>query len=113
MSSTVAFTRIERECTLDTTQELVAKKTLVEYGVTGCCECALVCLHLQRIDAYCAAYMWRLQIADHDIQFLDQTLSSVILSPSPDPRNLTLELSPYAVARVVITPHTQSHFERS
>eukprot|EP00041_Stephanoeca_diplocostata_P004311 m.42879 g.42879 ORF g.42879 m.42879 type:complete len:428 (+) comp15041_c0_seq5:1985-3268(+) len=53
------------------------------------------------------------RIADHDIRFLDQTLSSVILSPSPDPSNLTLELSPYAVARVVITAHTQSHFERS
>ena len=51
------------------------------------------------------------QHSDWDMAFMDQTLSSVILSSSPDPSSMLLELGPYAVARVVISPHTQSLFE--
>jgi hypothetical protein len=53
------------------------------------------------------------QHSDYDMTFMDQTVSSVILSSSPDPSNLLLELGPYAVARVVISPHSQSLFESS
>lgn len=48
--------------------------------------------------------------ADYDGKFLDQTLSSVILSPSPDPSKLSLELEPYAVARIIVSPYTPLEF---
>jgi len=44
--------------------------------------------------------------ADFDPQFLDETLSSAILSTSPDPTRLSLDLEPFAVARIVISPHS-------
>ena len=50
------------------------------------------------------------QHADHDPAFLDQTISSLIL-PHGDTHRLSLELPPYAVARVVVTPHAVSTFE--
>ena len=47
-----------------------------------------------------------IQHADFDPVFLDQTLSSVILSASRDPSKMSLDLEPFAVARIVISPHT-------
>ena len=47
-----------------------------------------------------------IQHADFDAVFLDQTLSSVILSASRDPTKMSLDLEPFAVARIVISPHT-------
>ena len=46
--------------------------------------------------------------ADYEPGFLDETLSSAILSTSPDPTKLSLDLEPFAVARIVITPHIVS-----
>ena len=48
--------------------------------------------------------------ADYDPAFLDQTLSSQILSRSPDPSKLLLELGPFAVARVVVGPLQRSEW---
>jgi hypothetical protein len=46
--------------------------------------------------------------SDYEACFLDETLSSAILSTSPDPTKLSLDLEPFAVARIVITPHIAS-----
>ena len=50
------------------------------------------------------------QHADHDPAFLDHTISSLIL-PHGDTHRFSLELPPYAVARVVVTPRAVSAFE--
>ena len=61
---------------------------------------------LVRNQARLVGYLETFHADRNDPQFLDETLSSAILSTSPDPTRLSLDLEPFAVARIVISPHS-------